>query len=52
MNLIKIAITLKNKFSEFYEVNLYRKQASRQFVVRQYKINNQKITINEEKSNG
>lgn len=49
MNPIKIAILLKNKFSEFYDIKQYKIQASEQFVVRHYTANNQKITINKEK---
>ncbi len=50
MNLIKIAIMLRRKFSEFYDIKQYRKQASEQLVVRQY-ISNQKIIVDEERSN-
>ncbi|MBS3113692.1 hypothetical protein J4448_01200 [Candidatus Woesearchaeota archaeon] len=49
MNLIKIAILLKKKFSEFHDIKQYKIQASEQFVVRHYTVNNQKITINKEK---
>lgn len=49
MNIIKIAIMLKRKFSEFYDVKQYRIQPSEQFVVRKYNLNNQKIIIDEEK---
>ena len=49
MNLIKIAILLKRRFSEFYEIKQYRMHASSQFVVRHYTLNNQKIVIDEEK---
>ena len=49
MNLIKIAIMLKRRFSEFYEIKQYKTQASEQFVVRHYTLNNQKIVIDEEK---
>ncbi|MEK6828326.1 MAG: hypothetical protein AABX78_03165 [Nanoarchaeota archaeon] len=49
MNMIKIAISLKKKFSEFYDIKQYKVQASEQFVVRHYTANNQKVTINKEK---
>ena len=49
MNLLKIAILLKRRFSEFYDVKQYRMQASEQLVVRKYTVNNQKIIIDEEK---
>ena len=49
MNLIKIAITLKQKISEFYDIKHYNKQSSEQFIVRNYSINNQKIIVDKEK---
>ena len=47
MNLVKIATMQRKKFSEFYDIKHYRKQMSKQFVVRQYKINSQKVIIDE-----
>ena len=49
MNLIKIVIHLKCKFSEFYDIKEYKKQASEKLVVTHCAINNQKITIDEKK---
>ena len=49
MNMIKIAVLLKKKFSEFYEIKQYKIPASEQFVVSNYALNNQKITIDKEK---
>lgn len=51
MNLIKIATMLKKKFSEFYDIKLYNNHASDHFVVRRYTTNNQRIIVDEEKSN-
>ena len=51
MNLIKIVTLLKKKFSEFYDIKLYRKHASDHFVVRRYTTNNQRVIVDEEKSN-
>lgn len=49
MNLIKIATVLKNKFSEFYDIKLYRKKASNQVAINQYITNEKKIIVDEEK---
>lgn len=49
MNLIKIATTLKKRFSEFYDIKLYRKQAEKQFIVKQYTLTHKKIIVDEEK---
>ena len=51
MNLIKIVMLVKRKFSEFYEIKLYRKHAAQQITVRNYTINSQKVVVDEEKSN-
>ncbi|MDP3765567.1 MAG: hypothetical protein Q8R04_03575 [Nanoarchaeota archaeon] len=48
MNLIKIVMLLKSKFSEFYDIKQYARHSSQQFVVRQY-ISHRKITIDKEK---
>lgn len=45
MNLIKISIMMKSNISKFYDIKYYRKQASEQIIVRNYILNNQKITI-------
>jgi len=47
MDLIKIALLLKKKFLEFYDVKVYRKHSSEQLIVKKYSINNQKIIIDE-----
>lgn len=49
MNLIKIAILLKKSFTEFYDIKLYRKQAEKQFSVKQYTLTHKKIIVDEEK---
>ncbi len=49
MNIIKIALLLKKKFSEFYDIKQYKKQSTEQLIVKKYAINNQKIIIDEEK---
>lgn len=49
MNLIKVAIIMKMKFSEFYDVKKYITHPSEQLVVKRYNTHNRKITINEEK---
>lgn len=49
MNLIKIAVMAKRKFSEFYDVKRYRKQASQQLVVKRYALGRRKIMVDEEK---
>ncbi|MBI2654006.1 hypothetical protein HYX02_04300 [Candidatus Woesearchaeota archaeon] len=49
MNTIKIATMLKKRFSEFFDIKHYGRQASEQLVVKKYSINNRRITINEEK---
>ena len=48
MNLTKITILLKRKFSEFYDIKHYKKQSLNQFIVKEYTINNQEITVKEE----
>ena len=48
MNLIKIAILVKRKFLEFYEIKLYRKQAAEQLIVKKYNLNNQTIIVDKE----
>jgi hypothetical protein len=45
MNLIKIAIMLRKKFAEFYDIKQYKKQASEQFIVKHYKIDSRKIIV-------
>ena len=52
MKPIEIAILMKRKFSEFYDIKEYKKQTSEQLVVRRYAANNQKIIVDEKKSNG
>jgi hypothetical protein len=47
MNLIKIAVQIKMKFLEFYEIKEYKKQSSEQFVVKKYVVDNKKILIDE-----
>jgi len=42
-------VLLKRKFSEFYDIRQYRKQATEQLVVKTHAISYQKITVNEEK---
>lgn len=49
MNSIKIAISANKGFVEIFEMRVYRKHPSHQFFVKHYKINNQKIIIDEEK---
>lgn len=49
MNLIKIAVSVKKRFAELYEIRLYRKQSAYQFAVRQYKTVNQEIIVDGEK---
>ena len=48
MNIVKIALVLKRKFSEFYDIKHYKKQSLNQFIVKEYTINNQEITVKEE----
>lgn len=48
MKLIKIAILMRKRFAEFYEVRLYRKHSAEQFVVKHYKVNSQAIIVDEE----
>lgn len=47
MSMIKIALLLKRRFPEFYDIRHYGKQASEQLVVKSYSTNYQKITIEE-----
>lgn len=49
MNLIKIAVLVKKRFAEFYEIRLYRKQSADHFTVKQYKTSNQEIIVDGEK---
>ena len=42
---------IKKIFLEFYDIKHYIKQASEQFVVKRYAIDNQKAIIDKEKSN-
>ena len=49
MNIVKIVASLKNKFSELYDVKHYRIKSSEQFVVMHYTLNNQKIALNKQK---
>ena len=39
------------KFSGIYDIRLYKKQATEQFIVKKYILSNKTIKINEEKSN-
>lgn len=49
MNSIKITMLAKRRFKGFYDVKIYRKQSSAQFAVKQYRKDNPKIIIDEEK---
>ncbi len=44
MNIVRIVVMLKRKFSEFYDIKHYKKFATEQLVIKKYYINNQKIT--------
>ena len=48
MNLTKIAVLPKRKFSEFYDIKQYREQSIEQLVVRKYTTDNQKIIVDKE----
>ena len=50
MNLVKIATMQRKKFSEFYDIKHYRKQAAEQFIVKLYKVDSKKIIVDEEKN--
>lgn len=41
---------MKRKFSEFYDIKQYKKQASEQFIVKHYKIDSRKIIVDEGKN--
>jgi len=45
MNIVKVVSTANLKFSEFYDMRVYAKQAANQFVVIHYNAN-KKIKIN------
>lgn len=49
MSSIKITLLIRKKFAEFFEMRLYRKHPTNQFMVKHYKTNNPKIIIDEEK---
>ena len=45
MNAIKIAVMFGKTFSEFYDVRKYALQASSHLIIKQYRIKNEKLTI-------
>jgi len=49
MNLIKIALTMGKRFSEFYDIKKYRKQTTSHIIVRKYNLSSSKIVLNEGK---
>lgn len=49
MNSIKITMLVKRRFAGIYDIKIYRKLPSAQFVVKQYRKGSQKIIIDEEK---
>ena len=49
MNFIKIAISVKKRFAELYEIRLYRKNSAEQFIVKQYRTSYQEIIVDGEK---
>ena len=49
MNSIKITMLGKGRFAALYDIKIYRKLPSAQFAVRRYKINSEKIIIDERK---
>jgi hypothetical protein len=49
MKLIKIAVLMKKRFAEFYEVRIYRKHSAEQLIVKKYFVNSQEIIVDGEK---
>lgn len=48
MHLIKITLLVKKRFAELYEIRLYKKHPAVQLVVKQYRINDHKIIVDED----
>lgn len=49
MNLVKVAIIMKNEFYEVFDIKKYRIHSREQFVIKRYSVNNQKIIVDEER---
>ena len=49
MNIVKIAVLMKKRFAEFYEIRLYRRHSAEQLIVKKYAANNREIIVDGKK---